>query len=170
MPVLASFLGLLLVLASGYWLNVILSSNEIIPKNSSLAAFLFVLLSFCIPGQLTLTPINISILLLIYLLKSLFQAYTRTEPVDLAFTTGFTIAIASLFYLPIIFFYGFLLTSFIVYRSMNWREWISSLIGLITPGLFLVTYYFWKETVGIKVNEYISLHQANIILRSLEQR
>jgi len=155
LPVVASFLGLVIVLVSAFWLNDILTRNEIIPKNSSLAAFLFVLLSFCLPGQMTLTPVNISILLLIYLLRSLFQAYTKTEPVDLAFTTGFMIAIASLFYLPMVFFYGFLLTSFIIYRSMNWREWFSSLIGLITPGLFLATWYFWKETTIIKVKEYI---------------
>jgi hypothetical protein len=144
-PRLAVIAGFCVVTVSAFWLNRIVSSNELVPKNSSLTAFVFILMMSYAPSQLTLTPVNISVLLMLYLLQSLMISYNRKEPFDLVYAAGFFITVAALFYLPILILYGFLLTSFIVYRTPNWREWVSSLIGLLTPVLFLAVWYFWFD-------------------------
>jgi hypothetical protein len=145
LPRLAVIAGFCVVTASAFWLNRIVSSNELVPKNSSLTAFVFILMMSYAPSQLTLTPVNISVMLMLYLLQSLMISYNRKEPFDLVYAAGFFITVAALFYLPVLILYGFLLTSFIVYRTPNWREWISSLIGLLTPVLFLAVWYFWFD-------------------------
>ena len=109
-PMLASVTGLAVMILSAFWLNGLLTKHEIVPKNTSLAAFLFILVLCWSPQQMTLTPAGITILFFLSVIQSLFQAYNRAEPTDLTFSAGFMIAIAALFYPPALLFYGFLLT------------------------------------------------------------
>jgi len=153
-PVLASLAGFVTALIAAMWLNLLFTRHEIIPKNSSLAAFLFLLFSCWNPAQMTLTPLSIPLLLFLSVFQSLLEAYNRHDPVDLAFSAGFMITVSALFYLPSIFFYGFLLTVFLVYRSIHWREWAASFIGLLTPVLFLAVYWFWTDQIPDIVKDY----------------
>lgn len=155
-PLAASLAGLAVVILSAMWLNLLLTRHEIVPKSSSLAAFLFVLLMCAQPDRMTLTPVNISVLLFLPLLKSLLEAYNRQDPVDLTFTAGFIISFSALFYLPSVLFYGFLLTAFLVYRSVKWREWAGSFIGLVTPFMFLVVYWLWTDQLREVATQYVS--------------
>lgn len=155
-PLLASLAGLVVIVTSALWLNLLLTKHEIVAKSSSLASFLFILLICCHPEQMTLTPVNIAVLLFLSLLKSLLEAYNRTDPVDLTFLAGFIITFSALFYLPSILFYGFLLTAFLVYRTVKWREWAGSFIGLLTPVMFLATYWFWTNRLTEVASEYTS--------------
>ncbi len=142
LPYLAMLLGFLIVFFEAIWLNKIYSKHDLIRHNTSFAALLFLLFISCFPPFLTLTPINIIIPLLLYILNALFKAYHEVEPVELVYSAGFFISLASFFYLPAILLYGFLLICFLLYRSMKWREWVSSLIGLATPFIFLIVVYF----------------------------
>ena len=153
-PYLAMLLGFLIVLFEAIWLNKIFSTHDLIRHNSSLAAFLFLLFISCFPPFLTLTPINLTIPFLLYILNALFKAYNETESVELVYSAGFFVALASLFYLPAILLYGFLLICFIVYRSFQWREWVSSIIGLVTPFLFLFVYYFLIDQLPSLIEMY----------------
>lgn len=154
LPVVASLSGMALMLASAFWLNRLLTTHEIVQKKSSLAVFIYVLLSCWHPAQMTLTPVGIITPLLLWVLNELLLAYNRAEPVDLTFSAGFLISVSSLFFLPAILFYGFLLTAFIVYRSVKWREWAGSFIGLLTPFLFLLVYRFWTDQLPQVFTEY----------------
>jgi hypothetical protein len=153
-PVLASLSGLVVVVISALWLNLLLTRHEIVPKSSSLVSFLFILLMCSHPDQMTLTPVNISVLLFLPLLKALLEAYNRQDPVDLTFSAGFIISFSALFYLPSFLYYGFLLTAFLVYRSVKWREWAGSFIGLITPALFLAAWWFWTDRLPEMAAQY----------------
>jgi hypothetical protein len=153
-PILASLAGLAVVITSAFWLNLLLTRHEIVQKSSSLASFLFILMMCSHPGLMTLNPVNISVLLFLSLLKSLLESYNRPEPVDLMFSAGFMITFASLFYLPSILFYGFLLTAFLVYRTVKWREWAGSFVGLVTPLMFLAAYWFWTDRLTDVALEY----------------
>ncbi len=153
-PHLALATGFLLILFEAVLLNYIYSKHDLIRHNTSLAALLFLLFISCIPPFLTLTPINITILFLLFILNALLKAFNQVEPVELIFTAGFFISLASFFYLPSILLYGFLLICILVYRSMHWREWVSSLIGLVTPYLFLIVIYFLADQLPALVEMY----------------
>ena len=162
-PLLASVAGLLVVCVSAFWLNSLLTRHELVPKSSSLVAFLFILLMCSHPGHMTLTPVHIAVLLFIPLLRSLLEAYNRQEPTDLAFSAGFNVTLAALFYLPAILFYGFLLTAFLVYRTVKWREWVGSFIGLVTPLLFLATFWFWTDQLAGVAAGYAAFFRSPLI-------
>lgn len=159
-PHLTTILGYLMVLGSAFLLNWLITGQEIVIKNSSVTAFFFIVLMSYLPFLLTLNPVNISVFLLLMILKQLFEAYNRTDSLDLIYAAGFFVSIGSFFYFPFILFYSFILISFIVFRSTSWRDWMSSIIGLLTPYLFLAVYYFCFNKMNLMVYEYV--HFFNI--------
>jgi len=161
-PVIPVILGYLLVSFSAIALNRLLSSHDIVQKNSSLAGFVFIVLMSYHPQLLTLQPGNISVYILLLILIQLFISYNREEPYDLVYSAGFFTTIGSFFYFPLIFFFGFILFSFILIRAANWREWISSFLGFLTPFIFLAVYYFWYDMLPAKVIEYASAVRIEI--------
>ena len=156
LPNFAVILGFILNLVSAFFLNYLLTKHEILPKNSSLAAFLFLFLVSYYPVLLTLHPVNICLFILLIILDNIFDSYSRQEPLDLAYSSGFLTAIGSMIYFPFILFFGLIIISFIVFRTTVIREWISAVIGLLSPYLFLFVYYFWNDEVTTRSLEFIN--------------
>ncbi|MEI7661083.1 MAG: hypothetical protein WCK34_02740 [Bacteroidota bacterium] len=155
LPVLSSLLGFLLVMAETYWLTTILSNHELVLKNSSLSALVFVVFMSFLPGQLTLNPINISLGFMILILYHLLISYNRPEHLDRIFAAGFFTSFASLFYLPFLLWFVFVIISFLVFRAGNWRAWMAAFTGLATPFLYLAVWCFWHNELVARVNEYV---------------
>jgi len=155
-PLLAVILGFLLVLGETYWLTGILNRQNLILKNSSLSALVFFVLISINPEQLILNPVNITVGFLIVILHHLFISYNKPEHLDRIYAAGFFTAIGALFYFPFLFWFGFILVSFILFRSGNWRQWVGSFIGLVTPFIFLSVYYLWFDELGYRINEYLT--------------
>lgn len=145
-PLVASIAGFCLVLAETYWLTRILSTHELVLKNSSLSAMVFLVMMSFLPDQLTLNPINIALGFMILILHHLLISYNKPEHLDRIFAAGFFTAVASMFYLPFILWFVFVIISFLVFRAGNWRAWMAAVIGLITPFLYLAVWYFWQES------------------------
>jgi hypothetical protein len=145
LPLLSTVLGFCLVLAETYWLTRILSKHELVLKNSSLSAMIFLVMLSFLPGQLTLNPINITLGFMILILYHLLISYNKPEHLDRIFAAGFFTAIGSMFYLPFILWFVFVIISFLIFRAGNWRAWMAAVIGLITPFLYLAVWYFWQD-------------------------
>ena len=153
-PRLAVILGFLLVLGETYWLTEILNRQNLVLKNSSLSALVFFVLMSLNPEQLTLNPVNLAVFFLINILHHLFISYNKPEHLDRIFAAGFYTALGAWCYFPFIFWFGFILVSFVLFRSVNWRQWAGSFIGLVTPFIFLSVYYLWFDNLGIRISEF----------------
>jgi len=154
MPLLATVIGFSLVVAETYWLTRILSVHELVLKNSSLSALVFLVMMSFLPGQLTLNPINIALAFMILILHHLLISYNKPEHLDHIFAAGFFTAIASMFYLPFILWFVFVIISFLVFRAGNLRAWMAAIIGLITPFLYLAVWHFWHDEFITKAKEF----------------
>ena len=108
-PLLSTIFGFCLVLAETYWLTRILSRHELVLKNSSLSALIFLVMMSFLPGQLTLNPINIALGFMILILYHLLISYNKPEHLDRIFAAGFFTAVASMFFLPFIFWFVFVI-------------------------------------------------------------
>ena len=155
-PTLAAFIGFIIVLAETYWLTRILTHHELVLKNSSLSALIFLVLMSFLPGQLTLNPINISLGFMVLILYHLLISYNKPEHLDRIFAAGFFTSIASLFYLPFLLWFFFVIVSFLVFRAGNWRAWMAAVIGLITPFIYLIVWYYWFDELYIRGQEYFA--------------
>jgi hypothetical protein len=161
-PHISAILGFLMVMGSAFLLNWLNTGQEIVAKNSSLTALFFVVLMSYQPFFLTIHPVNISVFIFLLILKELFESYNRTESLELIYAAGFFVSIGSFFYFPFILFYAFILMSFIVFRSTSWRDWMSSFIGLMTPYLFLVVYYFFFNKIDSKLYDYSRFFKGSL--------
>jgi len=154
LPHLASITGFLLVIFEAWWLNVLLNEHELVLKNSSLAALIFIILISSDPIYLTLNPVNISILMLLTVLSNLMKSYSRTDDLDLVYAAGFFIAIGSLFYFPFFILFAIIPVTVILFRSSKWREWAAAIIGFLTPFFFLAVFYFVSDQLMAQIMVY----------------
>ena len=158
-PGLSTISGFILASCCAFLLNHLLNKHDLIVKNTSLTAFIFMILISYYPSFLTLNPVLISLFFLLLVMRRLNESYGRSEPLDLFYATGFLGAIGSFFYLPFIFIFIYLVFALVILRSTSWREYMSLLIGIFTPFLFLVVYYYWSGILEARALEYVlSLH------------
>ncbi|MBI9038659.1 MAG: hypothetical protein JEY97_11045 [Bacteroidales bacterium] len=140
-------LAFLLTYFNALFLNYIVIEFGLLPRNTLLSAFAFILLISYSPSSTNFYPALPAISFLLLSLINFFKTYSLKEPYYLIFNASFFIGIASLFYLPLIFFIIWLWFSLIVNRIYLWREWSITIIGAIVPYLFLAVYYFWNDEI-----------------------
>jgi hypothetical protein len=154
LPHLATLTGFILVIFETWWLNILLNEHELVLKNSSLAALIFIILISSDPIYLTIHPLNISIFLLIIVLNNLMKTYSRLEDLDLVYAAGFFTAIGSLFYFPFLILFAIIPVTVVLFRSGKWREWAAGFIGFFTPYFFLAVYYFVSDRLLSQLTVY----------------
>lgn len=136
-----------------------LSSNDLSPKNSLLPAFLYVVLMSSFGNFQNIQPLLFANLFIILALQTLFKAYSKAESYEQIFNAAFMISIASLFYFPVIIFMFFIWLVLLVFSILKWREWLISLLGFITPYLFVFSYYFLTDSLPIKFGGYLKFFE-----------
>jgi len=134
-----------LVLFQAILLNYLLAQNNLLPKNSMLAAFVYVLIASTLPWDHTLHPALIIVFFPIVVIGYFNKLYEETEPLKVLFGSGVYLGISVLFYNQFFVFALFIYAALLVMRVASWRSFFVPVTGFITPFLFVATYYFWKE-------------------------
>jgi hypothetical protein len=152
---LGNLIALLLIIGEAFLLNFIVNENEILNKQSFLPALFYIVLMGNNSTMLQLHPLLFSNLFILFAINKLISSYRKDNAYSQAFDAGFLISIASLFYFPYIAFFPILGVGFILFRPFNWREWVISFIGVLVPYLFVLTYYFWNDSLGVFIHDKI---------------
>ena len=163
---LCTILGFILVMTETYFLTSMFSRHELVLKNSSLPALIFIVLMSFLPEQLTLTPVNISVGFVIIILYHLLIYYNKPEHLDRVFISGFFVSVGSMFYLPFFLWFVFVIISLLVCRAANWRAWMAAFIGLVTPYIYLVVWFFWQDGLPEAMNSYIAFFSHIVLLQN----
>ena len=110
---------------------------------SFLPPSLFVLITSGMPDLHAMHPVYPAALFLVLTLDRIFNAYDKEVIHSNAFDAGIYLAIGSLFYLDLVFFFPLLWFGFIILKQkVNWREYILTTIGFVLPWLAALAYYF----------------------------
>lgn len=140
--------ALILVVSTAFIINILAARYGFTEKNSTLAAFFFILASSVFP---VLQPLNIYVV--VTFLVSLFFALTFTiqngsNDVRTAFDAGLGLGIIVLFYPEALLLTLFIWLALISYRVSHWRPYLVSLIGVATPFALLFSgfYLFGSST------------------------
>jgi hypothetical protein len=134
-----------LILAEAFLLNYIINENEIIERKSFLPALVYIVFMSNFNVMLSLNPILFANLFIIISVNKLINTYRKDSALAEIFDASFYISIASLFYFPTIVLFPIVIVGIIIYRSLNQREILISIFGLILPYCFVITYYFWND-------------------------
>lgn len=144
----SAIIAALLVISQAFLLHVLLASHDLISRDSFIDAIIYLVLMSWQPAMLCLHPALPAGILILLSLLMIMKMYGETDPYKHVFTASFSIAIASLFYQPAIYFMAGLWFCLFTYRITSWREWFITIIGLILPLVYLFSYYYWQGSVN----------------------
>ena len=126
---LSESLALILVIGLSLILYFIGTNNDILPRENFIPAIIYAFLLSWNPGLTLMNPILPAALLLSLSIATLMRLYGQPDPFRQVFMVAVYIGLASLFYLPSMYFMFMVWISLVTYRVTGWREWFIALIG-----------------------------------------
>jgi hypothetical protein len=109
-------------------------------------------------------PVYPAAIFLILAIDRIFDTYDKDVIHSNAFDSGIFLAIGSLFYMNLVFFFPLLWIGFIILKpKVNWREYVLTTLGFVLPWLVAVTFYL---ATG-RNEELIQTLQSNITFHQI---
>lgn len=118
----------------------IVLKHEIIRERDYLIAFIFILLSLCLPSQKVVNGIHLAIFFCLLSLNKLLSIYYSTQSTGQIFLAAFYVGIAGLFYPPALIYLPILTIGIVFLKVFNWRDLFISISGAATPFVFAFAY------------------------------
>jgi hypothetical protein len=143
--------GLVFTLINGFLLNGLISRFEIFPVKNYFPLLFYTLYMSGFETQLFPHPILFAHTFILLGLFRIAQSNRMDEALGKYFEAGSLFSLASLFYFPSILLYPTVWVALIVIRPFVWREWLTSMMGMLLPYLFVFTWYFWFDGVNLFV-------------------
>jgi len=135
-----------------------------IRSRSFLPPSLFVLITSGMPDLRAMHPVYPAALFLILAVDRIFNTYDKESIHSNAFDSGVFLAIGSLFYFNLVFFFPLLWIGFIILRpNVNWRDYILTTLGFILPWLAALAYYLITNST----EELVQTIKSNFVLHQI---
>ena len=123
-------------------LNNLIYEKDVIKKSNFILSFVFLLLNT--PFLINYKMIIFSFLLLLFL-NNLLKIYKQKKPYSIVFNAGIILSLLS-FYIPhTLMLYPLIIISTLVFRNIDWRVILISLLSLLVPYFFVWTYQLFFE-------------------------
>lgn len=159
-PFWSVLLSFVFMLLQAFMFNRVITNKNLVDRNSYLPALVFIVLmssSFKLVG---LQPFWFANFFLIIALDKIVDDFDEQDTYKEIFNVGLLIGIASLFYYPVLGFFPLIWISLVIYYLVNLKSLFASLLGLLLPYLFVATYYFWFDKLGLEFKEWWSFFQS----------
>ncbi|WP_374950810.1 DUF6427 family protein [Mucilaginibacter sp.] len=147
-PAMNVFLASLLVLGQAVLLNYLVNLYNLLGKPTFLPGLMYVTLTALFTPFMVLSAPLICNFLLIWMLFKLFSFYKSDDCKSIAYDLGIIVAIGSLVYFPYIYLFLSIWIALIIFRPLNWREWVSGILGYFTVFFFFAVYYYLNNRLG----------------------
>lgn len=109
---------------------------------SFLPSSLFIIITSGLNDLHVIHPVYFAALFLILAINRIFGVFEKDSVHANAFESGILLAIGSLFYLNLVFFFPILWIGFVVVRAkVNWREFVLTILGFALPWGIALAYY-----------------------------
>lgn len=136
-----------------------------IESKTYLPSVFFVLFSSALVAYQELHPLLIGNVFILLAIDKAFLFEKSRNQFKRYFESGFLLGLGAIFYPNIFVFIVIVWLTMFYLRTFNWREWFSSIIGLITPFLFYVSaLYLTNNTYNMleKLSELLTLKSPTI--------
>ena len=180
-PRFLSFFAVLLIFFQANLINYFVNSNKINNKNTLLAGMLFSAGCCLIPQFSQLHPSMIANTFLLLMLIELTKVYKTYKPIKAMFMAGFYCGLSFLAVPHFIILTLFIIQALLILRDLNLREFLQSIVGMITPILLATVialnrteesfFYFFKPSMKLPsfdhqygINTWIGLGALALIL------
>ncbi len=137
-----------IVITQAVLFNIVVNRHSLLGKPTYLPALLYVTGSSLFLQFLIVSPPLICNFILIWMMDKLLKIGKSPNGIMMMFDVGMLIALGTLIYFPFIVLLVMLWLSLLLYRSFNWREWVSGFIGFLTIFFFLAVFYYWNDNIN----------------------
>ncbi len=155
-PLLNVSLAFVFLYFQSFMVNQLVTSKNLIDRQSFLPGFLYLVLMSSSFEMLSLHPVLFANFFLIIALNKILEVYDEKDVMLEVFNVGMLISLAGLFYFPALVLFILLIIALGIYFLANLRGVIASLLGFLTPFLFLGVYYYWRDVLALKFEELFS--------------
>ncbi len=129
------FLAILIV----FVLNFIIRKNSLTEDNS-FAIFFYILLTGFFPNSFISEGIYVSNFILLFAFRRIYSLRSSIEIKQKIFDGAFWIGIASLFHMGSLIYLILVFAAIVIFRKIEWRNFIIPIVGLLTPIFLSYTY------------------------------
>ena len=147
-PIVNVVFAAIIVFVQAILFNLVVNNHNLLSKPGYLPGLLYITGSSLFMPFLILSPALICNFLLIWVMDKLMKIGKSQNAIMLMFDVGMIIAAGTLIYFPFIVMLLMIWLALLLYRSFNWREWVSGLVGFLTIFLFLGVYYYWNDSLS----------------------
>ena len=139
---------------SVFFFNSMMSVNQLVTRNSSIGAFIFVLCLSCIRIQNDFYPFLLACPIIMMTIQTIYLIYLIEKPEAYLMNAGFFIALASMFYFPSIILIIWVLFAMIIMNIKGWKRYLIPILGFIFPYFILFVYFYFNHTLIENIKEY----------------
>jgi hypothetical protein len=163
-PLAGTILALMFVILLAFLILKLNIQYAFIRVRTFLPPSLFILITSGMHDLHAMHPVYPAAIFLILAIDRIFDTYDKDVIHSNAFDSGIFLAIGSLFYMNLVFFFPLLWIGFLILKpKVNWREYVLSTLGFILPWLVAVTFYL---ATG-RSEELIQTLQSNITFHQI---
>lgn len=137
--------AILLLWGQALLVSTLVNRHRISPDSNLIPGLIYILVTSCFKEFLHLSPVLVANTFFLIALYNLFDTYKKTSCADLLFNTGLWLGIASLFYMPYLYFIVFCFIAINILRSANLKEYLIVLNGLMVTYFLAGVYFFWQD-------------------------
>jgi len=143
-------LSFFFMIIQAYMLNRMITEKGLVDRTSQLPALFYIVLMSNNFSLMGLHPVWFANFFLIVSLDKIFDVFNEDDVFLEVFNVGFFISLASLFYTPALWFILLIISSLFIYYLVNIRGILASVIGFVTPYMFVALYHFWHDQLKEK--------------------
>jgi len=162
-PILFNIIGLIMIILQSYILIRMNFKFIFSEQKTYLSSVLFVMLSSALVRYQTLHPALIANFFLLFAIDRAFLFEKNTNQFKRYFESGIFIGLGSLFYPSLVYYLITIWLTLFILRTFNWREWMSSLVGLITPWVFYFIILLLNNSHFYPISDYLEFYTNNTL-------
>jgi hypothetical protein len=135
--------------------NYYLSQTNIYDQKTTYPAFFYVLFSCINYDFFSLSPVQLGVTFMLPVMYFLFKDVRMGEKSRNHFFAGASLGVASLFYLPFACFIVFVIYSFAVFSSFDFKRFFQLISAFVFPWLMVFSYYYLNGSLNEVMNNLI---------------
>lgn len=153
-PVIKRLFALIVVVLLSFFFNSILSLNQLIPRTSSIGAFIFVLVFGMQSSMTEFYPFLLALAPVLALLNTIFLIYHTKNPEIYLLNAGFFAAVASMFYEPSAFLLVWIFVSIFSFGERDIRSYLIPVVGFLFPYIVYFAICYSTGTLTEQMHAY----------------
>jgi len=140
-------LAMILICIQGFYINLAFNQTRVFNEKTFVPLLIYALFMSISFDMSTLSPVLMSVTFLAIGLKNVLYLDSQS-PVQMLFSTGFILGIATLFYLPAIIFLPTSILCFVLFRTSSIKSLLNIFSGFLLAVVLAFLFFIFSGNIG----------------------